>query len=119
MDEKRKVKRRFLLYYMRVYDGSTRHQIGNLVDITPKGVMIVSEEPLAENQIMNIRIELTTDVSEKPYMEFSARSIWCETDVSPSLYNIGFEIIKILPEDKKIVQRINEVFGFRENKLTK
>jgi len=33
MKDKRKIKRSFLFYCMRVYDAGTRQQIGNLVDL--------------------------------------------------------------------------------------
>ena len=50
MKDRRKTKRRYLLYYMRIYDTDTREQIGNLVDITAKGMMIVNPRPLIEGQ---------------------------------------------------------------------
>ena len=119
MKEKRKTKRRYLLYYMRGYDAATLHQIGNLVDITPRGVMVVSEHTIPEGQTTRLRMELTSDVADKPFMEFSARSKWCTPDISPNMYNIGFEILDLEQEDAKIVQRIIEAFGFRDNKPIK
>jgi hypothetical protein len=116
MKEKRKTKRRFLLYYMRVYDAITRQQIGNLVDITPRGVMVVCEHPIPGGQTTRLRIELTNEVADKPFMEFFARSKWCEPDVIPNMYNAGFEILNLAPEDAKIILRIIEEFGFRDNK---
>ena len=119
MPDKRKTQRRFLLYYMRVYNGTTRNQIGNLVDITPKGIMIVCEKRIPEGQTIPLRLELSNEVSEKPFMEFNARTKWCKPDVSPSMFNVGFEILDLTPDDVKIVQRINKEFGFRENKPKK
>jgi hypothetical protein len=115
MKDKRKIKRRFLLYYMRIYDVSTRQQIGNLVDITPRGIMVVSEKPLPEGQTTRLRLELTDEVAEKPFMEFSAVSKWCEPDITPNMYNTGFEILDLAPDDAEIINRINEQFGFRDN----
>ncbi|MGB8212980.1 MAG: PilZ domain-containing protein [Anaerolineales bacterium] len=119
MRDKRKIERRFLLYYMRVYDAATLHQIGNLVDITPRGIMVVSEHPLPEGQTTRLRMELTSEVTEKPFMEFSAHSKWCEPDIIPNMYNTGFEILDLAPEDAEIIQRIIEEFGFRDNKPEK
>ncbi len=119
MKEKRKVKRRFLKYYMRVYDAISRHQIGNLVDITPRGIMIVSEHPQPEGQTIRLRLELSPEVSEKPYMEFSALSKWSVPDVVPNLYNTGFEIQGLSSEDTGIIHQIVEEFGFRDNKPLK
>lgn len=114
MKEKRKIKRRYLLYYMRVYD-ETRQQIGNLVDLTPKGAMLVSEHPLPIKTNYQLKLELSEDVADKPYLEFNARSLWCRPDVDPHFYNTGFRILDLSPEDVKIVNRIIEVYGFRDN----
>ena len=117
MKDKRKSKRRYLLYYMRIYDTTTRQQIGNLVDITEQGMMIVGEHPIPEGQISHLRMELSNEVSNKPNMEFSARSKWCKPDVTPNMYNTGFEILDLAPEDAEIIRRINKEFGFRDNTL--
>jgi hypothetical protein len=116
MDDKRKIDRRFLLYYMRVYDAETRQQIGNLVDITPAGIMVVSEHPLPEGQTTRLRVEVTEEVSDKPFMEFAALSKWCEPDIIPNMYNTGYEILDLMPEDSDIILHIIEEFGFRDNK---
>lgn len=115
MPEKRKVKRRFLLYYMRVFESVTRKQIGNLVDITPKGIMVVCDKQVPDSQFMKLRLELSNEVSEKPWMEFVAISKWCKPDVNPSMYSVGFEILEIDKEDAKTIDRIINEFGFRDN----
>jgi hypothetical protein len=116
MDEQRKIDRRFLLYYMRIYNAANLQQIGNLVDITPAGIMVVSDHPLPEGQTTRLRVEVTEEVSDKPFMEFSALSKWCEPDIIPHMYNTGFEILDLTPEDSDIILHIIEKFGFRDNK---
>jgi hypothetical protein len=48
-------------------------------------------------------------------MEFAASSEWCHPDLDPSMYNIGFEIKNLSQEDSKIIQKIIDMFGFRDN----
>ncbi len=119
IQNRRKINRRYLLYFVRVYDAATRQQIGNLVDITPQGAMIVSQDPIPADQDVRLRLELTTDVADKPFLEFPARSIWCHPDLEPSLHNTGFEILELTPEDARIIQKIIETFGFRDNEPTR
>jgi hypothetical protein len=119
MDDRRKVKRRYLLYYVRVYDAVSRQQIGNLVDITTIGAMILSEDPLPEKKSFPLRVELSDDVADKPHMDLTVRTKWCHPDIDPSLYNIGLEIESISPEDVKIIQRIVEIYGFRDNQMAR
>lgn len=119
MQERRKTQRRYILYYMRVYDAETRQQIGNLVDITPEGIMIVSEEDIPEGQTMRLQVEITEDVARKPSMEFTARSKWCQDDINPQMKNIGFEILDLAPDDAEIIQHIIAKYGFRDNRPEK
>ncbi len=118
MQERRKTQRRYLLYYMRIFDAATRKQIGNLVDITPRGAMIVSDHPIPAGQTTRLQMELSADVADKPFMEFSARSKWCRPDFGLNMHNTGFEILELAPEDVKIVRRIVKEFGFRDNQPT-
>jgi hypothetical protein len=115
MENRRKINRRYLLYFVRVYDATTRQQIGNLVDITPQGAMIVNQDPFPADQEIRLRLEITSDVADKPFLEFPARSIWCHPDLDPTLYNTGFEILELSREDSGIIQKIIEAFGFRDN----
>lgn len=116
MKERRKVKRRYLLYYVRVYDAGTRQQIGNLVDITTKGAMILTTDPFPEKKSFHLRIELSDDVADKPHMDVTVRAMWCHPDIDPKLYNVGLEIESVSPGDVKIIRRIVEIYGFRDNK---
>jgi hypothetical protein len=119
MKERRKVKRRYLLYYVRVYDAVSRHQIGNLVDITTMGAMILSPDPLPEKKTFLLRVELSDDVATKSHMDIPVRTKWCHPDIDPNLYNIGLEFEKISSEDVKIIKHIVEIYGFRDNKMMK
>ncbi len=115
MVDRRKTKRRYLLYYGRVYDETAQKQLGYLVDITEHGFMLLSEEQMPIGEIFHLKLELTLDISKGPFMNFDAKSLWCEEDLDPNRYNCGFEIVKIKPEDVKIIQNIIELYGFRDN----
>ena len=119
MENRRKINRRYLLYFVRVYDAATRQQIGNLVDITPRGAMIISQDPIPAGQEIRLRLELTSDVADKPFLEFPSCSIWCHPDLDPTFYNTGFEILELTSEDSGIIQRIIDAFGFRDNEPEK
>ncbi len=116
MNERRKNKRRYLLYYGRVYDETAQKLIGYLVDITENGFMLLSDEPYLVGVTRRLKLEITDDVAgTHPYISFKAKSIWCEPDIDPSHYDTGFEIEEIKPNDKKLIQTIVEKYGFRDN----
>jgi len=115
MDERRKTKRRYLLYYARIFDPLTRQQVGNLVDITPHGIMVLSPEPFEVGKKYTLRMELSEEVSNDPHMDLTAISRWSHPDIDPRLYNTGFELTRISPENEGTIQRIIAIFGFRDN----
>lgn len=118
MEERRRLKRRYLRYYGRVYDARGSGQIGNLVDITEKGAMILTDRPLPVNQILNLRLELTADIAHQPFLEFVAKSVWCQPDLDHRHYNTGLEIIGLTANGEDIIRRIVALYGFRDNELS-
>lgn len=104
-----------MMYYTRVFKMPGGVLLGHLVDITSAGAMIISEGPIATDQTYRVKLELSPDVSETPYMIFNARSVWCRKDVDPRFHNTGFEILEPTEEQVTIIGRIIEAYGFRDN----
>lgn len=114
-DERRKIKRRYLMFYTRVFDAHTRDLLGHLLDITEQGASLISEHPLPVDRDFKLKMELSDAITDKPYLVFEARSLWCRPDVDPHFYDTGFLLTRITPEDIAIIQRIVEAYGFRDN----
>ena len=116
MPERRKVSRRNFSYYMRMMDDKTGVLVGHLTDISTGGFKIDSQKPIQANQEFNFRIELPSEVANKTFMVFSARSRWCARDnIDPTSYNVGFQIINITPGDFEIFARMFEKYGTQGN----
>jgi PilZ domain-containing protein len=114
--ERRRTKRKLLLYYGRVYDEKGQKQLGYLVDVTETGFMLLSDEPLPTGQARRLRVEVTSDLNqERPFLNLVAKSIWCEADIAPGKYNVGFEILGLRPEDAEVIRNIVQTYGFRDN----
>lgn len=116
MPERRKVKRRNFSYYMRMMDDRSGALVGHLTEISTGGFKLDSQKAIAVNQDFNFRIELTSEIANKTFMVFSARSRWCEHDhIDPTSYNVGFQIINITPGDLDIFARMFEKYGTQGN----
>ena len=113
--ERRRVKRRSLAYYMLVLDDNTNATIGHLVDITPQGLMMDTPKPLPLQQDFRLRLDLTPDVSDRDHIAFTARTKWCAPDViEPYLYDVGFSIITISTYDARVLEHIAEIYAAHE-----
>lgn len=113
MDEKRKLKRRHLIYYLRTYDRTTQALLGHLVDITPEGIMLISEKALAVGENYSMRISLPEDIFGKNEIDFEAHSQWCRRDINPDFFDTGFELIELTQADREIIEHMIDNYGFR------
>ena len=56
--EKRRLKRWYLVMYLRVYDRDTNELLGHIVDINKEGMRLVNDKPLPVNQIYRLRVDV-------------------------------------------------------------
>lgn len=113
--ERRRIARKYMMYYTRVFKMPAGELVGHLVDITPAGAMLISEKQIAVNQIFNLKLEISADISDQAFILFKAKSVWCDKDIDPRFYNTGFELLDVPKENLVIIDRIIETYGFREN----
>jgi hypothetical protein len=112
--DKRKLKRRHLIYYLRVFDQKTEKLLGHLVDITSEGIMLVSEQPIEINRPYKVRMALPTEILKREFMVFEAVSLWTKRDVNPDFFATGFSISGVAEEDVVVVERLINRYGFND-----
>ena len=110
--EQRRMKRRHLIYYLEANDRETSKLIGFLVDITTMGIMLMSKTPIETGKIFQLRILLKTDLSEKKYLNFDAKSKWCEKSINTEIYDTGFELINKDISDFREIEEVIDELGF-------
>jgi hypothetical protein len=113
MAEKRKFPRRDLIFYSRVSDGISGRALGYLLNIPPEGAMILSEKPLEADLEVELHIELPDELSNLREMVIPARSRWCQPDINPEFYDVGFVFLKMTEEYTGLILRLVEEYGFR------
>jgi hypothetical protein len=114
MDERRRLHRRHILFYSRVFDRKTGLFLGYLGNLNQGGLMIISEEPIDVEQVFLLRIDLPEDIYPQPVLNFEAQSAWCLRDVDPHFCNTGFKFLDISEPSQKIISQIVEDYGFRD-----
>lgn len=114
MVEKRRAKRRHIIYYLRVFDQNNDQLVGQLVDITTSGMKLVSENSIEPDTYYELRMVLPEEIDKKKEITFAVKSMWCKRDVNPNFYSIGFEFEDIATEDINIVKNLIYDFSFRD-----
>ncbi len=112
MSEQRKVRRRHLIYYLSIFDRETDRLVGQLVDITTRGFMLTTENPIKTGVHMALRMVLPDVIEGDNQIAFDAVSVWCKTDVNPNFYAIGFEFESIAPKNMTIIENLIQEFSF-------
>ena len=88
--------------------------IGNLVDISTKGIMVVSEKVIEPNTRYRLRMVLPDTVDGSKEVDFDAESRWCRNDANQAFYDTGFELLDPSMEFLDAVDRLVEDCLFKE-----
>jgi hypothetical protein len=97
---------------MRVLNDDTHEILGHMVEVGEIGLQLETTVPLPLQKDYYLRLELTPELADRPYIIFIARTKWCKMDdIEPNLYHVGFEIAEIMPDDKQIFLRVLAKYG--------
>lgn len=110
--EKRKLKRKQLIYYLSIFDRNSGYLVGQLVDITVRGVMLTSEHPIEPDTQIQLRMVLPDVIEGNNQIVFDVRSLWCQRDINPNFYDIGCEFTRISDKAKRIIESLTQEFSF-------
>jgi hypothetical protein len=114
MKKERKLPRRHLIYYLRVFDRQSGEQVGSLVDITTEGLMLVSEKPLQPHKTYHLRMDLPTEVCGKERLDFDAVCMWSNNDINPLFYDNGFMLPDVNSQEALCIEDLITIYGFRD-----
>ncbi|MBI5933633.1 MAG: PilZ domain-containing protein [Chloroflexi bacterium] len=113
MDEKRRLPRKYLIIFSRVFERTLGKLLGYLSDLSESGGMIISEEPMQVGTTVSLRLDLPDPkIFHAHNLQLEARVARCDPDLSPAFYDIGIEFLDVTPEKKILIQRMMEVYEF-------
>jgi hypothetical protein len=91
MDERRSLERLKPYYYLRVYNVDTHRYVGSVVDISLKGMRLLSDMPFDSGKHYNFRMRLPEDSFFGKTVTVAAKSRWCKPTDAPQSFESGFE----------------------------
>ncbi len=114
MKEKRNLKRRHLIYYLKVFDRNSNELLGNLIDITPNGIQLITENPLETGILFKLKMVLPKTILDKSELIFDAKSIRCDRDINPNFYITGFQLLNVSKDHHAIIDQLIDDSGFQD-----
>jgi Tfp pilus assembly protein PilZ len=117
MQERRKQPRKQIMSYTQVFDLYGGTLLGYLGDMNLGGIMVIGEKEMEINTKLTLAIELP-ELKEitAQRMTIPVRVAWCEPDISPAYFNIGFEFQKLQEDQANIINAIMQNYEFRRDK---
>lgn len=113
-EDKRRLRRRHIRSYMAVHSGSDQKLIGQLVDITQQGILVISEDPVPVGSQDTLVIRLSSLLDGEAEIRFEARCVRCEADINPRYTAVGFEIAAISRSNRKLIELLIKKYGLRD-----
>jgi hypothetical protein len=100
--------------YNQVFDLYGGFLLGYLGDLHLQGAMVIGQRLLEPDMEITLAIELPL----LPQIAVSritipARTVWCQPDISPEFFNIGFEFQEVRPEQAALIEAIMDQYEFR------
>ena len=114
IESQRSYKRSSLLFYLQVAIRSTGKPMGRLVDITPEGIRLVSEEGIPIDTTFEFRIILPEGFSGGEYLDVDAKCVWSKRTANPKLFESGFMLIGGTDEQTELIENLIADSGFLE-----
>jgi hypothetical protein len=110
--ERRKGQRRSTSLYVQFIDNRTGELIGDLADMSHEGFRLESMKQIPRNAEFSFRVDLPPEISQKPFIIISARSLWSRPDpIDGRLFDTGFEITRMDPGDARAFGLLYEQYG--------
>jgi hypothetical protein len=106
MDNKRSFTRRQLVYYLSIFDRETGELLGNLVDITPEGLMLMAKTALTAGMTYYLRIELPEMVGGVRHLDVDACAQWSRKGANPDYFDVGLKLLDSNGRDVDTIVRL-------------
>lgn len=110
--DRRQVERKYLVFYLRVFDSPGTKVMGHLVNISSNGIMLLSDFPIPVSKDYRLRMRLPHELVDNAEILFDATSRWCRNDKNPEFYITGFQLHGITPTLKNVILCLIDEFSY-------
>ena len=91
---------------IQVIDRQTGNVLGQLVNISEEGFMVLGPQPITENNILQLSLEFSSGANAADPILVGAESLWCHSSNDQAQYWTGFFIIDISDKDHERVMHL-------------
>lgn len=104
--KKRKHERRRSPHRINVLSAHDDAVLGRLVNITPGGLMFLSQHSFDGGQEVLLRIPLPSMVNDRGAIDVTGRVAWQGDDSNPRFHRIGIEFLDLGSEEAYVIESV-------------
>jgi len=93
-----------------VYELSTDLPMGQILDLSGKGMKIMTEEPVHVNQVYYCRIPLNKKIKGAGEIVFDAECRWCKKSEETGWYNSGYLLRFPSPKEAERLEELTRLW---------
>lgn len=106
--------RKYLVFYLRVFDGASNKILGHLVDISEKGVLLMTDTSVALNEEHRLRLRLPAFIRDRHEILLQGTSRWCHKDANSDFFLTGFQMHDVDASTNDIIIKLMAELGYKE-----
>lgn len=106
MEERRGAARQRPELELLLYDRVTGECLGRVVNVSAAGIMVAASGPQTPMQEFACRIPIPGGVMLTEELLFDARIVWTRRTDETDGYHIGFELIRVAPEERENIDLV-------------
>ena len=115
-NNRRRIQREVLCYYLKVIDLETGQEIGRIADITSEGMMIFGTDTLNKEKKYFVRVIMEKSIFDMSLgnLDMTVQIRWSKPDANPSLTLTGMFFLDLDDRGKKIVKNLVRKIGMNQ-----
>lgn len=114
MYKERRIKRRHLFFYLQISDVKAKKLLGYIVDISPQGFRVVSEDVCKAGLVYDLRMKIPDKMGLIKEINFKAKCAWSGLDANSDFYANGFELKNLSNDNVNSIEDIINEYGFED-----
>lgn len=114
MSERRSRVRKFTSSYFLVYDRDSGILLGRILDLTPEGAMMISDEPVDMSAEYQCRMVMPIMVGMRRELNFDAEVRWTRENNKWEWFETGFKFKDLTDADRDLIEELIGAWVIKE-----
>lgn len=109
----RRIERRQLPCFLRVFNRFTDSPVGFLGNVSEHGLMLISQLPLLVGGHFQLRLKVPGQDGKLLFVDLEADCLWCREDATPGYFDSGFVLHEAPGDYVQLIRALSRYFSFR------